>query len=129
MNTPGTTPFQSFQNLFQTNETVNKKVKKALAIGLKPIVCVGEMLEDREAGNTEKVVDDHITNGLAGLSADDMKKIIVAYEPVWAIGTGKTDNPKKRCFCCRNVNTKAPHYFFNFIIAKSTVFKHRYIIL
>jgi len=49
----------------ETNETVNKKVKKALDAGLKPIVCVGEMLEDREAGNTEKVVDDHVTNGLA----------------------------------------------------------------
>ncbi len=79
----------------ETNETVNKKVKKALAVGLKPIVCVGEMLEDREAGNTEKVVDDHLTNGLAGLSADDMKKVIVAYEPVWAIGTGKTASPEQ----------------------------------
>ncbi len=79
----------------ETNETVNKKVKKALAVGLKPIVCVGEMLEDREAGNTEKVVDDHLTNGLAGLSADNMKKVIVAYEPVWAIGTGKTASPEQ----------------------------------
>ena len=79
----------------ETNETVNKKVKKALALGLKPIVCVGEMLEDREAGNTEKVVDDHLTNGLAGVSADDMKKIIVAYEPVWAIGTGVTASPEQ----------------------------------
>ena len=79
----------------ETNETVNKKVKKALAAGLKPIVCVGEMLEDREAGNTEKVVDDHLTNGLAGLSADDMKKVIIAYEPVWAIGTGKTASPEQ----------------------------------
>jgi len=79
----------------ETNETVNKKVKKALAVGLKPIVCVGEMLEDREAGNTEKVVDDHLTNGLVGLSADDMKKVIVAYEPVWAIGTGKTASPEQ----------------------------------
>ncbi len=79
----------------ETNETVNKKVKKALALGLNPIVCVGEMLEDREAGNTEKVVDDHLTNGLAGVSADDMKKIIVAYEPVWAIGTGKTATPEQ----------------------------------
>ena len=79
----------------ETNETVNKKVKKALALGLKPIVCVGEMLEDREAGNTEKVVDDHLTNGLVGVSADDMKKVIVAYEPVWAIGTGKTASPEQ----------------------------------
>ncbi len=79
----------------ETNETVNKKVKKALDAGLKPIVCVGEMLEDREAGNTEKVVDDHVTNGLAGISADDMKNVIIAYEPVWAIGTGKTATPEQ----------------------------------
>ena len=79
----------------ETNETVNKKVKKAHDVGLNPIVCVGEMLEDREAGNTEKVVDDHVTNSLKGLTADQMKKTIVAYEPVWAIGTGKTATPEQ----------------------------------
>ncbi len=79
----------------ETNETVNKKVKKALEKGLTPIVCVGEMLEDREAGNTEKVVDDHVTNSLTGLSADEMRKTIIAYEPVWAIGTGKTATPEQ----------------------------------
>ncbi len=79
----------------ETNETVNKKVKKALDAGLNPIVCVGEMLEDREAGNTEKVVDDHVTNSLVGLSTDQMKKTIIAYEPVWAIGTGKTASPEQ----------------------------------
>ena len=79
----------------ETNETVNKKVKKAISAGLNPIVCVGEMLEDREAGNTEKVVDDHVTNSLVGLTADQMKKTIIAYEPVWAIGTGKTASPEQ----------------------------------
>jgi len=77
----------------ETNETVNKKVKAALAAGLIPIVCVGETLAEREAGNTQAVVDDHITNGLAGLSAADMQTVIIAYEPVWAIGTGKTASP------------------------------------
>jgi triosephosphate isomerase len=79
----------------ETNETVNRKVRKALAAGLVPIVCVGEMLEDREAGKTEQVVDDHVTNGLAGLTADEMRTVIIAYEPVWAIGTGKTATPEQ----------------------------------
>jgi triosephosphate isomerase len=79
----------------ETNETVNRKVRKTLAVGLVPIVCVGEMLEDREAGKTEQVVDDHVTNGLAGLTADEMRSVIIAYEPVWAIGTGKTATPEQ----------------------------------
>jgi triosephosphate isomerase (TIM) len=72
----------------ETNATVNKKVKAALAEKLKPIVCVGEKLEERKAGKTFDVVKDHVENSLAGLSKDDMLKIVVAYEPVWAIGTG-----------------------------------------
>lgn len=74
----------------ETNEMINKKVKAALAAGLKPILCCGETLEEREAGNTNKVVEDHIANGLTGLSADQMATVVIAYEPVWAIGTGKT---------------------------------------
>ncbi len=83
------------QYFHETNETVNKKVKKALAAGLTPIVCVGETLAEREAGTTERVVDDHVTNGLAGLSAADAVRCIIAYEPVWAIGTGKTATPQQ----------------------------------
>ena len=79
----------------ETNEGVNNKVKVALAKGLTPIVCVGETLEEREAGKTEAVVKSHVEGGLAGLSADDIKKIVVAYEPVWAIGTGKTATPEQ----------------------------------
>jgi len=77
----------------ETNETVNSKVKAALAGGLIPIVCVGENLEQREADKAFDVVKDHVENSLKGFSADEMKKIIVAYEPVWAIGTGKTASP------------------------------------
>ncbi len=83
------------QYFHETNETVNKKTKKALAAGLTPIVCVGETLAERESGRTERVVDDHVTNGLAGLSAADAARIIIAYEPVWAIGTGKTATPQQ----------------------------------
>lgn len=79
----------------ETNETVNNKVKAALAAGLLPIVCVGEVLQQRESGKTFDVVKDHIQGSLKDLSADDMKKIVIAYEPVWAIGTGKTATPQQ----------------------------------
>lgn len=77
----------------ETNATANKKVKAALAAGLGVILCVGEMLADREAGKTFDVVKDHVLGSLDGISAAEMAKIVVAYEPVWAIGTGKTASP------------------------------------
>ncbi|MFH1867637.1 MAG: triose-phosphate isomerase [Candidatus Omnitrophota bacterium] len=80
---------------YETNETVNKKLKAVLAAGLLPIVCVGEQLEEREAGKTFDVVKNHVEGSLSGLSSEDIKKTIIAYEPVWAIGTGKTATPKQ----------------------------------
>jgi triosephosphate isomerase len=77
----------------ETDETVNKRAKASLAAGLIPILCVGETLEERDAGNTIAVVETQIKGGLVDISAEDMAKIIVAYEPVWAIGTGKTATP------------------------------------
>jgi triosephosphate isomerase len=74
----------------ETNATVNKKVKAALGGGLIPVVCVGESEAEREAGQTFSVVKEQLDQGLEGLSAGDLESIIVAYEPVWAIGTGKT---------------------------------------
>lgn len=74
----------------ETNETVNKKVKAALKYGLKPIMCVGETLKEREAGKTLEVLKDHVENGLIGIDEKDVLNITLAYEPVWAIGTGKT---------------------------------------
>lgn len=79
----------------ETNETVNNKVKAAHAHGLKPIVCVGEKLEERESGIMKDVIKDHVVNGLAGLTEDQMLNTIIAYEPVWAIGTGKTATPEQ----------------------------------
>jgi triosephosphate isomerase len=78
----------------ETDETVNKRLKAALAAGLKPMVCVGELLEDREGGNTEKVLFTQLEGGLSGISAEQMEQIVIAYEPVWAIGTGKTATPE-----------------------------------
>ena len=79
----------------ETNETVNKKVIATLEGGLTPIICVGETLEERESGNMEKVVKDHVVGGYKGLSKDDALKTVIAYEPVWAIGTGVTDSPEQ----------------------------------
>ncbi|MCU0858880.1 MAG: triose-phosphate isomerase [Pontiellaceae bacterium] len=74
----------------ETDFWVNKKVKKALEKNLRPIVCVGEKLEDREAGNTEKVVEAQVRGSLADVTAEQFENVVIAYEPVWAIGTGKT---------------------------------------
>jgi triosephosphate isomerase len=78
----------------ETNESVLKKTLAALEAGLTPIMCVGETLEHREGGQTEAVIVDHCQNGTAGLTADQFAKILIAYEPVWAIGTGKTATPE-----------------------------------
>ncbi|MCU7496603.1 MAG: triose-phosphate isomerase [Ignavibacteria bacterium] len=79
----------------ETDELINKKIKKAILSGLNPIFCVGETLEQRENGTTESVISTQVSVGLSGLSAEDLKKVIVAYEPVWAIGTGKTATPEQ----------------------------------
>ncbi len=75
--------------LGETDADINKKVHAALEAGLLPIVCVGELLEEREAGKTGAVIRSQFEGSLAGISAEQMAKIVIAYEPVWAIGTGK----------------------------------------
>ncbi len=79
----------------ETDETVNKKIYSALEEGLKPIVCVGESLEQRESGITAQIIETQINGALAGLTSQQMDEIIIAYEPVWAIGTGKTASPEQ----------------------------------
>ena len=74
---------------------VNAKIKAALAAGLKPIVCVGETLAQREGGQTDKIVGDQIAGSLADLDNSQLKDMVIAYEPVWAIGTGKTATPEQ----------------------------------
>ena len=78
----------------ETDATVNARMKAALKAGLKVIVCVGETLEEREGNKTSEVIGRQIKEGFAGIEAADMANVIVAYEPVWAIGTGKTATPE-----------------------------------
>jgi len=78
----------------ETNETVLKKTKAALAAGLTPIACIGEMLADHEAGNTEKICQTQFTGGFGALTGEEFSRILIAYEPVWAIGTGRTATPE-----------------------------------
>jgi len=79
----------------ETDEMVNKKVEAGLASGLTVIMCVGETLDQREQGSAETVVSTQLSGGLSGLTASDLDRIIVAYEPVWAIGTGRTATPEQ----------------------------------
>jgi triosephosphate isomerase (TIM) len=82
------------QYFCETDETVLKRAQAALEFGLTPIVCVGERLEQRESGNTEAVLTGQFQKGIAGLSEAQFARIVIAYEPVWAIGTGKTATPE-----------------------------------
>jgi len=77
-----------------TNETVLKKAKAALAAGLTPIVCVGEMLAHRESGDTERVLEEQFKGSVGALTPEEFSRILIAYEPVWAIGTGRTATPE-----------------------------------
>ena len=74
----------------ETDETVNKKIKAAHEVGLKPIICIGETLEQRENGETIQILEKQIKIGLEGLTGEQIRNTIIAYEPIWAIGTGKT---------------------------------------
>ncbi len=83
------------QYFFETDALVSLKTRAALAAGLTAIVCVGETLEQRDQGNAERIVGEQLIGGLSGLTASDLDRIIVAYEPVWAIGTGRTATPEQ----------------------------------
>jgi triosephosphate isomerase len=79
----------------ELDAVLNKKVKAALAVGLKVIFCIGELLAEREGNATEAILDTQLTAGLAGLTAAQMANVVLAYEPVWAIGTGKVATPEQ----------------------------------
>lgn len=79
----------------ESDEFINQKIKRAIEFDIKPIFCLGETLEEREAGRTFEVVENQLTKGLSGVSRLDLRKIVIAYEPVWAIGTGRTASPEQ----------------------------------
>ncbi|HAH86452.1 MAG: triose-phosphate isomerase [Armatimonadota bacterium] len=83
-----------------TDESVNKKLHAAIAAGLKPIVCVGETLAERNAGKADEIIQSQVKNGLAGITQEQAASMVIAYEPVWAIGTGETcDTPEAERVC------------------------------
>ena len=88
------------QYFAETDETVNKKLKKLFEGPIIPILCVGEVLEERDAGREKEVVGGQIRADLEGIAADDVRKLVVAYEPVWAIGTGRTATPEQANEMC-----------------------------
>jgi len=83
------------QYFSETDELINKKLKKVLTSQLDPIFCIGETLDERKSGKTEQVIETQIKAGLDGISKEDVKRITIAYEPVWAIGTGETATPEQ----------------------------------
>ena len=88
------------QYFAETDETVNKKVLKALEAGIMPILCCGESLQTRDAGEQSAFVEAQIRADFAGVSPEDAKKVTVAYEPIWAIGTGRTASPRQAQDMC-----------------------------
>jgi triosephosphate isomerase len=95
----------------ETNETVNRKTQAALTAGLTPIVCVGETLAEREAGQTDRVIQAQFDAGLNNLTVQDFFRIVVAYEPVWAIGTGRTATPEMAVEVHKHVRRLAQQKF------------------
>ena len=87
----------------ETDQTVNLKVKALFAAGITPIVCCGESLEVRDAGDTERWVREQVRLGLEGITADQAARVVVAYEPIWAIGTGRTPTPEAANDVCRSI--------------------------
>jgi triosephosphate isomerase (TIM) len=99
------------QYFCETDETVLKRTQAALEHGLTPIVCVGERLEERESNNTEAVLVSQFQKGIAGLTQQQFAKIVIAYEPVWAIGTGKTATPEMAADAHRVIRTQVTAKF------------------
>jgi triosephosphate isomerase len=93
------------QYFCESDETVNRKVKAVLAAGMTPIVCIGETLEEREAGQTEARVLGQLRAGLDGVAAESVAGLVIAYEPIWAIGTGRTATPEDAQAVCGEIRS------------------------
>ena len=99
------------QYFAETDETVNKKLKLAFKCGLKPIVCVGETLEEREAGKAEEIITSQTEKALAGLTEEQVANTIIAYEPIWAIGTGKTATSEDANNAIKSIRNKISNMY------------------
>lgn len=99
------------QYFAETDETVNNKVKAAIANNLIPIMCVGETLEEREAGTTEAKVGSQVRGGLVGLTAEQVAELVIAYEPIWAIGTGRTASSEDANAVCAFIRKTVAEVF------------------
>jgi len=108
------------QYFAETDETVNKKVHAALAAGLKPIVCVGESLEQNQAGETAEFVSGQVRGALAGLDAEQVANLIIAYEPIWAIGTGLAATSQQAQDICGGVVRSAVKGLYGEAVAERT---------
>ena len=106
----------------ETDESVNEKIKSALMHGLKPIVCVGESLEQREAAVTKEFVTSQVRNALKDITAEQMERIIIAYEPIWAIGTGKTASAEDANEVCKWIRDELRKLFGN--IAENVIIQY-----
>lgn len=95
----------------ETDASINRKVHVAIAAGLTPIVCVGETLEEREGGRMPDVLDRQVKDGLEGLTGEQVASLIIAYEPVWAIGTGRNATPEQADEAHRHIRTRLKQWF------------------
>jgi len=102
----------------ETDETVNKKLKKALELGIRPIMCCGESLQMREAGKEKEWVEAQIKKGLDGIKADDIPLVTIAYEPIWAIGTGKTASSLQAQDMCKYIRSVVAEIYTSEIAEK-----------
>ena len=111
------------QYFAETDETVNKKLKSAFKYGLKPIVCVGETLEEREAGKAEEIITSQTEKALSGLTEEQVENTIIAYEPIWAIGTGKTATSEDANNAIKSIRNKISNMYGQ-MVAKRVIIQY-----
>ena len=111
------------QYFAETDETVNKKLKSAFKYGLKPIVCVGETLEEREAGKAEEIITSQTEKALSGLTEEQVENTIIAYEPIWAIGTGRTATSEDANNAIKSIRNKISNIYGQ-MVAKRVIIQY-----
>src|SRR5690606_24279344 len=105
----------------ETDQTVNKRVRKAMDAGLIPIMCVGETLEERDSGREQEVVGRQVARGLDGIELADPDRLVIAYEPVWAIGTGRNATPQQAQDMHAFIRTQLEHVYSGSIASEINI--------